>query len=175
MRWIVITTGVIVCAAAGCQDPLKEYAECKKIEFARCELRQDCQNDPDNVLSNTDQAAFNKEFKGFDYDTCIAYAKEHCRTRKIGGGEEELRELEGYGNWSGTDVKDCATAIKALYPAGCVKLDKSEDETEENKFPEVFDTCWFINEDKDDDEEPEDAGTGDTDTGDSLDGGADAG
>ena len=108
-------------------DDLHDYDECVQIEEARCQLRDDCKEQGDPT--------FLKEFKKFDYDTCVAYAKEHCRTRKIGGGEWE--------KWTGKDVDRCSNAIKALYPTYCKDLHPSVDETEWLMMEEV---CGFINE-----------------------------
>ncbi|MCP4674010.1 MAG: hypothetical protein GY854_00510 [Deltaproteobacteria bacterium] len=152
MRRIVISITVLSLLIFGCQDPLHEYKECKEIENARCELRKDCYK--------AGNAEFRKEYKGFDYDTCIAYAREHCRTRKIGGGEDEVAEAKS--DWNNSDVDDCVEAIGTICPDQCKDLDKSIDETESNKFPAVAEVCWFINKDDDEDEEeeePEDAGT----------------
>ena len=169
MRRIVIFIIVLSLLVFGCQDPLHEYKECKEIENARCALRRDCYK-----AGNTE---FRKEYKGFDYDTCVAYAREHCRTRKIGGGEEV--DIEDNGEWNNTDVDKCVEAIGALYPAQCKDLDKSIDETESDKFPTVAEVCWFINkpEEEEEEEEPEDAGTDsspeDTDDNPPTDAGAD--
>ncbi len=151
MRRIVIEIAVLSLLVFGCQDPLHEYEECKEIENARCELRRDCYK--------AGNAEFRKEYKGFDYDTCVAYAEEHCRTRKIGGGEEE--DIENHGDWTNKDVNDCVKAIGALHPDQCKDLDKSIDETESKRFPTVAEVCWFINkpEEEEEEEEPDDAGT----------------
>ncbi len=103
-------------------DPLQNYGACLDIETARCDLRKGCQQaqppDPD----------FSSEFKGFEHDTCIAYAEEHCRTREIGGGED--------GIWNDGDVEACVRAIKTLVTCG--QLRKGTDETH------ALDGCEFI-------------------------------
>lgn len=126
-------------------DDLHEYEECVQIEKARCRLRQDC--------DEAGVPAFKDNFKEFDYDTCVAYAKEHCRTREIGGGDWET--------WNGNDVDDCAEAIVALSPTYCADLDPSIDETE---WSFMQDACGFL--DEVEEEEPEeDAGADEADAG----------
>ena len=119
-------------------DNLHDYKECVEIETARCELRDNCKDQGN--------PAFMKEFGDFDYDTCIAYCKEHCRTRKIGGGDWE--------NWTGHDVDNCVAAIVDLCPNHCKDLHPSVDETE---WPFMEEVCGFLN--KSEEEPPvEDAG-----------------
>ncbi len=106
-------------------DPKPNYTECVEIETARCQVRDRCVGDP----------AFDESYPDFDEATCITYAKEHCRTRKIGG--------EG---WDQADVEHCVTAVKAL---PCVALvPRGIDETE--KISE----CWFIDETSSDEDTP---------------------
>ena len=64
-------------------DPTPDYDECVKIETARCDIRTDCMGRP----------AFDKAYPDFDGETCIAYAEEHCRTRRIKEGYEP-RQVE---------------------------------------------------------------------------------
>ncbi|MCP4604038.1 MAG: hypothetical protein GY847_26535 [Proteobacteria bacterium] len=161
MKQVFIAAVAFAFLVLGCLDSLHDYSECKEIEFARCELRRDCQDE-----GNGD---FKKEFKDFDYDTCIAYSEEHCRTRKIGGGDEEI-----YGKWNGKNVDRCVKAINDLFPGHCKDLDRSVDETEWEFMEE---TCWFINEleeEEEEEEEPEDAGL-DSGSGDDVDNDKDAG
>jgi len=117
-------------------DPLHEYDECVKIENARCDLRAACQGK---------DAAFDKHFPDFDRDTCIAYAREHCRTR----------EIQGQG-WTKSDLNACVEAISDLAPSGCSRLDPAVDETES------LEECAFIEQGEDageiDSESDDDAG-----------------
>jgi len=110
-------------------DDLYNYAECKRIESARCELRKNC--------VEADDPTFDKNFKDFDYDTCLTYAQEHCRTRKIGWDESE---------WNSKNVEECTEAILSLYPDHCKDLRKADDETE---WTILGDACVFIEEPKD--------------------------
>ena len=119
-------------------DDLHDYKECVQIETARCKLRDDCKQHGDPT--------FLQEFKGFDYDTCVAYAKEHCRTRKIGGGD--------WDTWNGTHVDNCAAAIEGLFPEYCSDLHPSVDETE---WPFMEPVCGFLNE-VEEEPPPQDAG-----------------
>jgi hypothetical protein len=142
MRRFLFAASLFSLLAIACMDPLHDYQECVQIETARCKLRQDCKK--------SGNAVFKEKFKDFDYDTCVAYAKEHCRTREIGGGDENVWQ-----NWSDKDVDKCADAILALFPNHCVDLDPSVDETE---WDFMDDVCGFLN--KIEKEEPEeDAGT----------------
>ena len=141
-------------------DKPQDFAACKKIEIARCELRNDCKGfvDPD---ANPN---FSKRFPGFDLDTCITYAKEHCRTRKIGTSDSE---------WDGDDLDGCIAAIGALYPVHCGDLSRSKDETEFTEIAVAIEDapddggagdagvelkpmaewCWFIEAPEEEDEE----------------------
>jgi hypothetical protein len=114
----------------GCMDPLKNYDECVEIETARCDLRHSCIGVGD----------FNDEFPDFDYDTCIAYAQEHCRTREIVGSDDCEDDLTAC-------VDLCVLAIENV---DCGILEMSVDETVH--LPD----CEFIN-----GVEDEDAGTSD--------------
>ncbi len=67
----------------GCMDPTPDYDECVEIETARCDIRSDC----------VGNKKFDEAYPKFDGDTCVAYAKEHCRTRKI-EGDYDPRQLE---------------------------------------------------------------------------------
>lgn len=127
----------------GCMDSLHDYDECVEIETARCDLRDACKKAGDKE--------FEKNFSDFDKDTCIAYAKEHCRTREIKGDESE-----GEGAVAQDDIKKCTDAIKAMAPDRCDELDPGVDETE--KWLET--ECWFIEEKEDtsEDEPDDDAG-----------------
>jgi hypothetical protein len=109
--------------AVSCLDSLQDYEECKEIENARCALRQKC--------DESGNQAFQKEFPNFDFATCVAYAKEHCRTRKIGSTA----------SWKPSDVHACAQAISALDLAFCSELDPAVDETESAPLASF---CWFI-------------------------------
>ena len=123
---------IFALATAGCMDPLHDYEECKKIEIARCDLRDSCRNDSE----------FQEHFSDFDRDTCVAYAKEHCRTREIGGGGID---------WGDKHVEACIDAIRGVT---CSSLRKSDDETEQ------LPACAFINRPPEDDvEDEDDAGT----------------
>lgn len=72
MRFLLLFA-IVAFGVAGCKDPLHDYQECVDIETARCRLRASC----------VGVSSFDKEFPNFDENTCVAYAKEHCRTRKI--------------------------------------------------------------------------------------------
>jgi hypothetical protein len=52
-------------------DDLHDYAECVKIEKARCEFRDRCS-------------------ANFDLQSCIAYYREFCRTREIEQDYEDI-------------------------------------------------------------------------------------
>lgn len=110
-------------------DPLHDYRECVKIETARCQLRENC--DP-----------------SFEYDTCVAYYKEFCRTRK----------LKGPGSDTLTDemVQACVEAVLAV---PCETLNPGVDETE------ALEECRFIQKQSEDTEaDAGDQGTDDEDT-----------
>lgn len=81
----------IICALMilGCMDPTPDYEECVKIETARCDARDQCRG----------EESFDEAYPHFDVDTCVAYAKEHCRTRKISG------------DYTPQQVDDCVAAI----------------------------------------------------------------
>lgn len=98
-------------------DPLHNYNECVEIESARCEARTECQGNE----------AFDQSYPDFDHDTCITYAKEHCRTRKIDGT-----------NWEQGNVDACAAAITALSENCDALIPRGNDETE------AIRECWFI-------------------------------
>jgi hypothetical protein len=66
---------LVFLSCSGCMDPTPDYDECVEIETARCDIREACLGD----------AAFDASYPKFDGATCVAYAKEHCRTRKIIG------------------------------------------------------------------------------------------
>jgi hypothetical protein len=132
---------IIVVMPMSCMDPTPDYNECVQIETARCDIRAECKGDED----------FDKEYPKFDGKTCIAYAKEHCRTREI-GGDYTVEQLEA-----------CVTAIREdltcddLIPRG----------TDEIKKKNLWD-CHFIDgrdagpkppEDADNDAGDDDAGT----------------
>lgn len=125
-------------------DPKPNYSECVEIETARCEVRDGCIGDP----------SFDKSYPVFDTATCLTYAKEHCRTRKIGG--------EG---WDQADVEACTTAIENLPCAALIP--RGIDETESI----AGDPCWFIDVPSTD-EEPADGGAALTAESSSLDAGA---
>ena len=118
-------------------DPLHNYDECVQIESARCQARADCQG--------TDEA-FDQAYPDFDNDTCIAYAKEHCRTRKIAGT-----------GWDQRDVAKCVDTIRALKDDCDALIPRGVDETE------YVDACWFI--DGIDSAPPEDTETDTTESG----------
>ncbi|MCU0663771.1 MAG: hypothetical protein MUC50_15760 [Myxococcota bacterium] len=88
----------------GCMDPLQDYRECVNLETARCDLREGC----------VGNASFDKEFPDFDRDTCVAYAKEHCRTRKIGASD-----------FTQAQVKACIEAI-AKTPCDSLAMNVAE-------------------------------------------------
>ena len=100
-------------------DPLHNYNECVEIESARCDARTECQGNE----------VFDKSYPDFDGATCLAYAKEHCRTRKI-GADQDL--------WNQRDVDDCATAILGLAENCDALIPRGIDETED------LGACWFI-------------------------------
>ena len=116
---ITATLGLLICFIAACMDPLHNYDECVEIERARCEVRGQCQQ--------TEDKAFNKSYPDFDVDTCLAYAKEHCRTRKIAGD-----------GWDQRDVEDCVNSINALRDHCDALIPRGHDETED------LADCWFI-------------------------------
>lgn len=90
-------------------DSRPDYDECVRIETARCDVREAC-------IGNK---AFDKAYPDFDRDTCVAYSKEHCRTREIRGEK-----------WDQKNVDACVEAILSL-KKDCSKLiPKGEDETE---------------------------------------------
>jgi hypothetical protein len=90
-------------------DPRPNYDECVQIEEARCEVRKDCMKDDDVAEAYSD----------FDFDTCIAYSKEHCRTREIQGEK-----------WDQKNITACVEAIRSLKYDCKRLLPKGEDETE---------------------------------------------
>jgi hypothetical protein len=114
----LITFCLIWMLASGCSDGLHNYDECVQIETARCDVRAECQEDE----------AFDAAYPKFDRATCIAYIKEHCRTRKIAGK-----------NWDQSDVNKCATAVTGLKDNCDALIPRGIDETED------LDECWFIN------------------------------
>jgi hypothetical protein len=142
--WFAISAA----SAVGCKEPVYNYSECVQIETARCDVRDGC----------TGEEEFDHSYPGFDRDTCVAYSKEHCKTRKLGG--------EG---WDQDDVEACALSILDL---SCDDLiPRGNDETEKLK------DCWFIeneNSDPGEDTETADSATGDLESDgetDSKDGG----
>ena len=91
-------------------DPRPNYDECVQIETARCDVRETC-------IGNK---AFDKAYPDFDRDTCVAYSKEHCRTRRITGED-----------WEQKDVDKCVKAILSLKQDCGRLIPKGEDETED--------------------------------------------
>ena len=91
-------------------DPTHNYDECVEIETARCKVRDACKGN----------AEFDKSYKDFDVKTCIAYSKEHCRTRKIEGDD-----------WDQGDVDKCVAAIMSLEKDCSRLIPRGIDETEE--------------------------------------------
>lgn len=130
----VFTVIIAAFGITGCKDPLHNYDECVDIETARCDLRESC-------LGNEN---FDKEFPDFDRDTCVAYAKEHCRTRKIGTP-----------GWTVSDLEACLRAIfnpnnpEAPQGVPCESLSKNQDETLD------IAQCAFLKESQDSDEPTE--------------------
>ena len=92
-----------------CMDPRPDYNECVQIETARCDVRAAC----------VGHEKFDNEYKNFDRDTCVAYSKEHCRTREIEGEK-----------WDQKDIDACVKAILSLKQNCDMLLPKGEDETE---------------------------------------------
>lgn len=134
--------------ASGCLDDLHNYDECVQIETARCDVRAECQGDE----------AFDDAYPDFDRATCVAYIKEHCRTRKLAGK-----------TWDQSDIDKCATAVSELEDNCDALIPRGVDETED------LDECWFINgsepvdstDDTDDtDEDGSDTSTDSSDAGD---------
>ncbi len=91
-------------------DPRTDWEECVQIETARCEVRQTCMKNED----------VEEAYGNFDLDTCIAYSKEHCRTRQIEGD-----------NWDQKDIEACVKAILSLKHDCSRLLPKGQDETED--------------------------------------------
>jgi hypothetical protein len=142
MKVILIILVTASLFAMGCVEDKPDYKQCRDIEIARCELRANCQTaayeDP------IDKQNFNDRFPNFDLDTCIAFAKEHCGTRKLGATEVCLAT-----HVSINDCVDlCVEAILGLGPdpadAGvqgpnaCGLIERGKDET--LKLPD----CDFI-------------------------------
>ena len=90
-------------------DPKPDYDECVQIETARCEVRKQCE----------DAEGFKDSYKRFNVDTCIAYSKEHCSTRKIRGTD-----------WDQGNVEACVEAILSLKYDCSRLIPKGIDETE---------------------------------------------
>ncbi len=135
MRCVSIVIFTAALTLSGCMDDLHNYHECVDIETARCDLRDEClRNDSPDVK---------KSYPDFDQDTCVAYAKEHCRTRKIGNDFDRDQ----------ADIELCITAILA-FP--CADVRKGNDETE------TLEACAFIDEPGDAGQEEESAPDGDT-------------
>lgn len=111
-----------------CMDDIHDYDHCLDIEDARCARRDAC-------LGSSEE--FDSRFKGFDLDTCEAYAREHCRTRELQGDDDPAPET----------VQACLNAISQV---PCAEIYKDEDETED------IPACEFIEEPE---EEEGDAGT----------------
>ena len=135
MSRIAIIYTVFILCTVGCMDPLKNYDECVEIETARCALRQDCKGVGD----------FDAEFPNFEYDTCVAYAEEHCRTT-------ELADPDCDPNLPAC-VDACVAAIEALAPDFCDDLEMNYNETAD------LPACDFLM--ADEDEEEPDAGSND--------------
>ncbi len=116
---IIITIQLLfaVLLLSGCMDPIYNYNECVEIETARCNVREECKGDK----------TFDKSYPNFDVKSCISYAKEHCRTRKIKGD-----------NWDQKNVDSCSAAILQLKDDCRTLTPKGVDETEE------LSECSFI-------------------------------
>jgi hypothetical protein len=82
MKCILIILFTVSLFAMGCVEEKHDYKQCKDIEIARCELRANCQIEASE--DPQDKADFDDRFPNFDLDTCIAFAEEHCGTRKLG-------------------------------------------------------------------------------------------
>jgi hypothetical protein len=87
-------------AFVACMDPLHDYSGCVRIEKARCQLRENCDS-------------------GFDYETCVAYYQEFCRTRKMNGPNSDVLTPEM--------VQAC---VDAILNVPCEVLNPGLDETE---------------------------------------------
>lgn len=107
MRFFNISLAALGILLPACMDATPDYSECVQIETARCDIREQCRG----------KKAFDEAYPKFDGDTCVAYAKEHCRTRKIEGDYTE-QQLEA-----------CVKAIredltcKDLIPRGVVETE----------------------------------------------------
>jgi hypothetical protein len=154
MKRLLLAAIAAVLAQPGCMDPLHNYDACVEIETARCQKRADC---------IADAADF--EYPGFDYDTCVTYYKENCRTREMNGLHADQAAEK--------DVQGCIDAIRKL---SCDKISWGVNETYD------LPACDFLEDhdtgiDRDSGSDTDGDTDGDTDTdGDSdVDGGADAG
>jgi hypothetical protein len=105
---IILFTGSLF--AMGCVEERHDYKQCVEIETARCELRDNCliYDEYNPNLANP----FNKRFPGFNLDTCIDFAREHCGTRKLGASSL----CSGQGKEINTCVEECVAAILDLGP-----------------------------------------------------------
>ena len=126
MSRVAIIISLAVLCTLGCMDPLEDYQECVEIETARCSLREKCSS-------------------SFDFDTCVAYAREHCRTRQI------PNDCNGSNN-----LQPCVNAcVDAIEQVDCDLLEMSYNETEN------LEECEFLDPP---DEEPDAGSDTDTDT-----------
>jgi len=123
MRIALLAIALLALVLAGCMDPLQDYNKCVAIEKARCELHDSC-------------------YTSFDYETCVSYYKEFCRTRKMNGPGSDMLTDEM--------VQAC---VDAILEVPCEMLNNGLDETE--LLPE----CDFLQK-KPEDTDP-DAGAGD--------------
>jgi len=127
-------------APAACQDELHNYGECKRIEFARCELRARCD-------------------ASFDLDTCEAYYEEYCRTREIDPPEVD-------GNSVATTVNACVAALGALT---CEQFTTYLEASDYGDETDTLEGCEFLwpqqEEDTDADTDGDDDDGGTTDAG----------
>ena len=115
MRFLIMAIIAAVLLTGGCMDELHSYEECVQIETARCELRESCEGE--------------LGYK-FDYDTCVVYYEEFCRTRKMNGpGSAALTQAM---------VDAC---IAAIMQVPCKWLNDGLDETD--MLPE----CDFLHTD----------------------------
>ncbi len=154
MKFILISLVVVSLFAMGCVEEKHDSKQCKEIEIARCELRLNCQTEASE--DPVEKADFDHRFPGFDLDTCIAFAKEHCGTKKLGAKvlctEQSINLC----------VDQCVEAILALGPTpadagvqgpnSCDDLSRGEDETLD--LPE----CDFIQLTSEVEENDQDAG-----------------
>lgn len=132
MKRFLIPLIAVSVYAMGCVEDKHDYNQCKDIEYARCELRANCQT---AAYQNEDPEArvdFDDRFPDFELEQCISHAREHCGTKKL-GAKSRCKELS-----INICVDQCVEAILNLGPrfdAGvmegphCDDLERGIDET----------------------------------------------